>query len=97
MLSDYRLPPDIQAVLLEINLRKEKWLFVSAYKPPSLNSQYFCDSLSELLDFYASIYDNNFFFGDFNLEILHPVMLSFMNNENFINIVNGNTFPPKQV
>ena len=30
-------------------------------------------------------------FGDFNLKISHPVMLSFMNNENFINLVKGNT------
>ena len=91
MLSNYRLPPDIQAIPFEINLRKEKWLFVSVYKPPSLNNQYFCDSLSELLDFYSSIYDNKVVFGDFNLEISHPVMLSFMNNENFINLVKGNT------
>ena len=61
MLSDYRLPLDIQAIPFEINLRKEKWLFVRAYKPPSLNNQYFCDSLSELLDFYSSIYDNKVF------------------------------------
>ena len=91
MLPNYRLPPDIQAVPFEINLRKEKWLFVSVYKPPSLNNQYFCDSLSELLDFYSSIYYNKVVFGDFNLEISHPVMLSFMNNENFINLVKGNT------
>ena len=91
MLSNYRLPPDIPAIPFEINLRKEKWLFISVYKPPSLNNQYFCDSLSELLDFYSSIYDNKVVFGDFNLEISHPVMLSFMNNENFINLVKGNT------
>ena len=41
MLSNYRLPPDIQAIPFEINLRKEKWLFVSAYEPPSLNNQTF--------------------------------------------------------
>ena len=69
MLSYYRLPPDIQAIPFEINLRKEKWLFVSVYKPPSLNNQYFCDSLSQLLDIYSSIYDNKVVFGDFNLEI----------------------------
>ena len=92
MLSNYRLPPDIPAIPFEINLRKEKWLFISVYKPPSLNNQYFCDSLSELLDFYSSIYDNKVVFSDFNLEISHPVMLSFMNNENFINLVKRNTF-----
>ena len=41
MLSNCRLPPDIQAMPFEINLRKEKWLFASAYKPPSLNNQTF--------------------------------------------------------
>ena len=90
MLSNYRLPPDIQAIPFEINLKNQKWLFVSVYKPQSLNNQYFCDSLSELLDFYSSIYDNKVVFGDFNLEISHPVMLSFMNSENFINLMKGN-------
>ena len=65
-------------------------LFVSVYRPTSLNNQYFCDCLSELLDFYSSIYDNKIVFGDFNLEISHLVMLSFMNDENFINLVKGN-------
>ena len=91
MLCNCKLPPDIQAIPFEINLRKEKWLFISVYKPPSLNNQYFCDSLSELLDFYSSIYDNKVVFGDFNLEISHPVMISFMNDENFINLVKGKT------
>ena len=36
-LSNYRLPPDIQAIPFEINLRKEKWSFRSV----SLNNQYF--------------------------------------------------------
>ena len=52
MLSNYRVPPDIQAIPFKINLRKEKWLFLSVYKPPSLNNQYFCDSLSELQGFF---------------------------------------------
>ena len=40
-LQAYKLPFDIQAIPLEINLRKEKWLFIGIYKPPSQNSQYF--------------------------------------------------------
>ena len=91
MLSNYKLQPYVQAMPFEFNLRKEKWLFTSVYKPPSLNSQYSCDSLSELLDLYSSIYSNKPVFGDFNLQISHPVILSFMNNENFINLVKGNT------
>ena len=91
MLSNYRLPRDIQAIPFEINLRKEKLLFVSVYKPTSRNNQHICDSISKILDFYSSIYDNKVVFGDFNLEILHPVMLSFMSNENLINLMKGNT------
>ena len=91
ILSHYRLPPEFQDIPFEINLTKEKWLFVSVCKPPSLNNQYFCDSLSKLLDFYSSSYDNKVFFGDSNLEISRPVMLSFINNENLINLVKGNT------
>ena len=63
---------------------------ISNYRLP-LDNQYFCDSLSDLLDFYSSIYDNKVVFGDFNIEISHPVVLSFMNNEIFINLVKGNT------
>ena len=71
MLCNCKLPPDIQAIPFEINLRKEKWLFITVYKPPSLKNQYFCDSLSEFLDFYSSIYNNKVVFGDFNVEISH--------------------------
>ena len=66
-------------------------MIICLYKLPSLNNKYFCNSLSELLDFYSSIYDNKVVFDDFNLEISHPVMLSFMNNENFINLLKENT------
>lgn len=44
MLSNYRLPPDIQSILFEISLKNEKRLFVSVYKSPSLNNQNFRDS-----------------------------------------------------
>ena len=69
MLFNYRLSPDTQAIPFEINLRKEKWSFVSVCKPPSHNNQYYCDYLPELLDFYSNIYGNKFVFGDFNLDI----------------------------
>ena len=53
-----------------------------------LNNQYFCDPLSELLDFYSIVYDIKVVLGDFNLDISHLVMLSFINNKTFINLVN---------
>ena len=36
MLTKHKLPSDIQFIPFEINLRKEKWLFVSIYKPTSI-------------------------------------------------------------
>ena len=96
MLSDYRLPPDIQAVLLEINLRKEKWLFVSAYKPPSLTVNIFVIPYLNFWVFMQAFMTISFFWW-FQFRNITSSYVSFMNNENFINIVNGNTFPLKQV
>ena len=45
VLTSFSTPADTQTIVFEINLRKEKWLFVAIYKPSSLNSQYFLDTL----------------------------------------------------
>ena len=68
ILSKFKLPIDNQIIPFEINLRKEKWLFVSIYKPPSQSNQYFLDLLGDLFDFYSQDYDNKVIVGDFNLE-----------------------------
>ena len=34
MLTKFKLPNNIQIIPFELNLRKDKWLFVSIYKPP---------------------------------------------------------------
>ena len=72
ILSKFKLPIDIQIIPFKINLRKEKWLFVSIYKPPSQSNQYFLDLLGDLLDFYSQDYDNKVILGDFNLEPSNP-------------------------
>ena len=61
----------------EINLRKEKWLFVSIYKLPSQKNQYFLDILGDLLEFYSQDYDIKVILGDFNLEPSNPSAASF--------------------
>ena len=47
----------------ELNLRKEKWLFVSIYEPPLQNNYYFLGTLNDLLDVYSVIFDNKVVFG----------------------------------
>ena len=91
ILTKFKLPINIQIIPFEIILRKEKWLFVSIYKPPSQSNQYFLDILGDLLDFYSQDYDNEVILGDFNLEPSNPSIASFMNNQNLFNLVKSNT------
>ena len=44
----------IQVVPFEINLRKEKWLMISIYRPPSQNSECFLNSLKYHRSFYET-------------------------------------------
>ena len=85
VLTSFSTPTDTQIIDFKINLRKEKWLFVSIYKPPSWNSQYFLDNFSDLLDFYSNRYDNKVILGDFNLKTTDLLMMTFLNEHDLIN------------
>ena len=86
-----KLPENIEIIPFELNLRKEKWLLVSIYKPPLQSYNYFLDTLNGLLHFYSDIYDNKVVFGNFNIEPTNPVMINFMDSQNFINLIKNNT------
>ena len=85
------MPNNIQITPFELNLRKDKWLFVSIYKPPLQNNQYFVSILSDLLDFYSNECYNKIVLGDFNLEPSIPSMLSFMDSQNFVSLIKNET------
>ena len=91
IVSNFKLLKNIQVIPFDLNLRKEKWLFVSISKPPLQSNNYFLDTLNDLLDFYSGIYDNKVVFGDFNLEPTNPVMINFMDSQNFTNLIKNNT------
>ena len=44
----------------------------------------------DLLDFYSGICNKKVVFGDFNLEPTNPVMMNFMDSQNFINLIKNN-------
>ena len=90
VLTSFSTPGDTQIIVFEINLRKEKWLFVGMYKLPSLNSQYFLDTLSDLLDYYYNQHENKVILGGFNLKPTHPLMMTFLNEHDLINLVKNN-------
>ena len=91
MLAKFKLPNYIQIIPLELNLRKNKCLFVSIYKPPLQNNQYFVSILSDLLDLHTNEYDNKVALGDFNLEPSSPSMLSLMDSQKSVSLIKSKT------
>ena len=91
VLTSFSTPADTQIIVFEINLRKEKLLLIAIYKPPSLNSQFFLDTLSDLLDFYSNHYEKKVILRDFNLKPTDPLMMTFLNEHDLINLIKNNT------
>ena len=54
LLIKHSFPNDIEALFVEINVRKSKWLLFGTYHPPSQNDQYYFDCLDKALDVYSS-------------------------------------------
>ena len=63
---------NIHVIPFELNIWKNKWLFLSIYKPPLQNNQYFVSILSDFLDFYSNEYDNKVLVEDFKGETSGP-------------------------
>ena len=59
---------DIQAIPVELNLKKQKWLIISIYRPPKQCLSYFLEEISNLLDMSIKTYENIVLMGDFNAE-----------------------------
>ena len=62
-------------------------LFLGICKPPSLNSQYFFDTLSDWLDVCSNHYHNKVILGDINLKPTDPLMMTFLNEHDLINLI----------
>ena len=60
-------PSDIQVILVEINLKKQKWLVVAMYTPSSQCDNYFRTELTKILDKYIGSYENTVILGDYNM------------------------------
>ena len=81
----------IQAIPFEINLRQEKWLVISIYRPPSQDSGFFIHSLTEIIDHFATKYDNHLIMGDFNMEQNNRMFQDFLDSNNLTNLIKTNT------
>ena len=81
----------IQAVPFEINLRKEKWLVISIYRPPSQNSEFFLNSLTSIIDHFTKPFDNYIIIGDLNLEPSDTTPKHFLDSNGLYNLIKGHT------
>ena len=81
----------IQATPFEINLRKEKWLVISIYRAPSQNREYFLNSLTKIINYFANTYDNHLILGDYNLEPTDSALMGFLDSNSLTNLIKTNT------
>ena len=84
-------PSDIQILPVEMNLKKQKWLVIVIYTPPSQCKSYFITELTKVLDKCRSNFENIVVLGDFNIEPTNQEMTTFMSDNDFINIIKSNT------
>ena len=71
ILEKHKLPQDIEAMFIELNFRKVKWLLFGTYHPPSLNDQYYFEPLDKALDCYIS-YGRIVLIRDYILKTTEP-------------------------
>ena len=86
-LKQYKLPTDIEAIIIEINLWKRKWLLCGNYNHHEGSISYHLENISKLLDFYLSKYDNILVLGDFNYEETANSMNDFLCTYNLKTLV----------
>ena len=69
--------PKIEAIAIEINLKKKKWLLVSSYNPHKSMIQIHLNSISKQLDVLYKRYENFIIIGDLNSEISEEALCDF--------------------
>ena len=74
-----------------MNLKKQKWLVVAIYAPPSQCKSCFITELRKVLGKCRSNFENIVALGDFNMEPTNQEMNTFMCDNDFINIIKSNT------
>ena len=82
---------DIEAMFIEINLRKKKWLLSCSYNPHKSKIVTHLNEIGKHLDSFSSKYDNYILMGDFNVEPTEHAMAEFMQTYDLRNLVKGPT------
>ena len=87
LVENQQLPNDIEAIFIELNFRRNKWLLMGTYHPPSQCSNYFYTEVGKVLDTHSNTYDNIVLVGDFNEKESESNTKSFLEEHNLKNLV----------
>ena len=82
---------DKEYFLVELNLRKQKWLIICNYNPHKTMIKGYLKCISKEIDSHPSKYDNFLLLGDFNSESTEEAMRSFCQIYNFKNLIDKPT------
>ena len=87
LLPSDELLENIECLMVEIILKKAKWLIVNFYNPSKTLISKQLALLSKAIDHYISNYDNILIMGDFNSEMAENPMIEFCSTYNLKNLV----------
>ena len=73
----HNLHNSVDAIFLEITLRKNKWLIIGGYNPHKGSISFFLNNIGKELDKVLPSYDNILIMGDFNSTVLEKEMQEF--------------------
>ena len=90
-LKAYKFPSEIEIIVLELIIKKVRWLLLNLYRPPNQCSKFFYNEVEKGLDFYRSKYEKFILIGDQNCEPSNSVIQDFMDSYNFTNMVRDPT------
>ena len=91
MILTYRSNFDIEALSVEISLRKRRWLLDGPYNPNKSEISHHLECLNSLLDDHSKIYDSYVFIIDINVNISDSSMKEFCSLNGLKNLVNKPT------
>ena len=76
----YSLPPHIEILFFELNLRNRKWLVCCSYNPHKNLIKEHLRVLTEGIQFYSKDYENILLMADYNAEITETKYVIFLRN-----------------
>ena len=85
------IPNGIECLIIEIRLKKLKWILFNIYNPSKSQISSHLSFLGKAIDHYALNYDNILVLGDFNAEMSTNSMSDFCAQYDLKNLINEST------